>query len=1134
MLRSPQFPLAFLLPALLSAGWILAPTAPAQTGTHAQLRPGTTPLGVCDGGPFCPAGCNTLVESHSQTIDPSRPGTTQGSLGSQFPLGFPKFDSTKGTLKSVQILITATPWDRSYQFENQATAACSPTPQANCPVRISASLTVTPQHPGAGMLDFTSDFGLRFTTWPSQTIPAFDGTINFGGNCPLGAGIDDNIVPAIGACSGATVADAADHLVGSGYTICFPNGPDVVQTACVTDATGLAFYQSPGGVGTYNFNLVSGDTSFILDQFMNCPGVFHGRLIKIKLRADINYYYCPANLPPVTTPDAALVCPNSPASCPSFVDIPVLANDCDPDQSCPAVFGHLNCGSLTICSQPAHGTVALVGCGSASSGVGCPQTNNCAGCVVRYTPTAGYTGTDTFCYKVADTGDGAGGAPLFSAPTPVSIRVCPPPNAVDDNFSTLVGTAVTLNVLCNDTGASAVGSAPNNTTCIGCTGTALTALNFPACSATTIVCSSAQVVSGPAHGTLQTAVACTGTSGSCSTGSNCFRYTPAPGYCGVDSFVYKVIDSAGCCDTATVNLTIFAPPLAVNDAFTTCEDASCETDNCVVMNVLANDLPNGGTSCPSGTGGALNCASIVITQQPSGGTLVISQPCGGLPNGGCTNACIRYCPTPGFRGTDTFKYRVSDSRTNTNTCQSNVFPGVSNEALVTITVCCAPDAVDDEVQDEDPLDLVPIVIDVLANDLPFQHRLNDGPCLDLTLDQNSLTIVNGGAGCPPPTKGSVSVFTDTDGRRKVLYTPTVPLGLTGHDQFSYLVRNSCGCCDTACCRIVPPPPCDERRRDVCGSLLLFPEVDNRTGRITLLTFTDGCCGAPAQPTQVETVFIRKETCTETNATFTLTPCDTLSILSTSLVAPNSQGYLYLFAKNGHTTPANPNGTPIVFNHLIGESLVLDGTLATEYAVNAVSFRGLGVDGAENDDDGDGVRDLNGPGSTAPEYEEAPREILFPRFLGQDGSPTAPFSSEVVLVALTGGSAFQTRVSISGYNDNEQPFGGTWSFFCWDRVPLAQFAAGTTNDNLDVNGDDDEIVGWPPPRRNAGWLVINGDQATSSQEVITDPAVYALLIERASGWKVATLPFEICSQSNADLLPHALLGDGPNPVAGDNQ
>lgn len=1122
---SPAHPLLWCLPALCLATQL----GLAQSGTQSPSRVAPLPLGVCDGGPFCPGGCTTLLESYSQTINPSRPGTTLGSLGTEFPNPFPKFDSTKGTLKSVQIVITATPWDRKYQFENQAAASCAPQVPVNCPVRLSARLTVLPEHPGATLIDFTSDFGLRFTTWPGQSIPAFDGGIDFGGICPLGAGIDDDIVTP-GACNVATVADAADHLVASGYTICFPNGPEVTQTVCVTDAVGLGFYQSPGGAGNFNFDLASGDTSFILDNLMGCPGVIHGRLFKIKLRADVNYWYCPANQPPITNPDQTLVCPNAGSSCPSYVDIPVLANDCDPTQDCPAVFGRLDCGSLAICSQPVHGTISIVGCGSASSGTGCPQTNNCPGCVVRYTPAIGYTGTDSFCYKVSDTGDGMGGPVLSSAPTPVSIRVCPPPNAIDDSFSTMVGRAVTLNVLCNDTGAPAVGSSANNTTCVGCTGTVVGALPFPACAATTIVCSSAQLVSGPAHGSVQAAASCAGTSGGCSAGSNCFVYTPAPGYCGADSFTYKVTDSAGCCDTATVSLTIYAPPLANPDSYATCEEASCESDNCVTMNVLANDVPGGGTGCPLGTGSAIDCGSIEITQYPAGGQLTLGQPCGSP----CAGACIRYCPNLGFRGADSFKYRVSDSRVNTNACQSNVFPGVSNEATVTILVRCAPDAIDDKFVDDDPLDLAPLVIDVLANDQAFRLRDVNEPCAGLTLDQNSLVIVDGGTSCSPPTKGSVTVITDIDGRRKVLYTPSVPLGPTGHDQFSYLVRNSAGCCDTACCEINAPPPCDERRRDLCGSLLLFPELDNRTGRVTLLTLTDGCCGAPAQNTLVETVFIRKETCTESNSTFTLSPCDSLTLLGSSLVAPNAQGYLYVFAKNNHATAANPNGTPIVFNHLIGQSLILDGTLASEYCVNAVSFRGLGAEGAENDDDGDGIRDLNGPTLGLPEYEEAPREIHFPRFLGQDGAATPVFASEVILVALSGGGAFQTRVRISGYNDNEQPFGSTWTFRCWDRVALRELAIGTLDANLEVNGDGDEIVGWPLPRRNAGWLVIDGDEAFSDAEVIHDPAIYALLVEREGAWKAATLPFEICSQVNGDLLPQSVLGDGPAPVNGDDQ
>jgi hypothetical protein len=67
------------------------------------------------------------------------------------------------------------------------------------------------------------------------------------------------------------------------------------------------------------------------------------------------------------------------------VDIPVLAND---STTC----GVLDCASLTITAAPQHGTLLVQGC-----------SGNCASCVAHYTPTAGYSGPDSFSYSVGNT-----------------------------------------------------------------------------------------------------------------------------------------------------------------------------------------------------------------------------------------------------------------------------------------------------------------------------------------------------------------------------------------------------------------------------------------------------------------------------------------------------------------------------------------------------------------------------------------------------------------------------------------------------------------------------------------------------------------------------------------------------------
>jgi hypothetical protein len=254
-----------------------------------------------------------------------------------------------------------------------------------------------------------------------------------------------------------------------------------------------------------------------------------------------------------------------------------------------------------------------------------------------------------------------------------------------------------------------------------------------------------------------------------------------------------------------------------------------------------------------------------------------------------------------------------------------------------------------------------------------------------------------------------------------------------------------------------------------------------------------------------------------------------------------QGYLYAYAKNSTPTPKNPTGTPIVFNHLIGQELIIDGINNLDYGMNAVAFKAYGAnandetDGTPNDDDGDGIRDLNGKNSIGPEYDEAPDKICIPRFLGQDFAGGNTYAnSQLILINLSGGRAFTTTIAIEGYNDNEEQFSGQYTFYCWAKPYLRDLSAATLQSYLlSTNNNPNEIAGL---NEESGWLTLNGLVANSvGPESIADPAIYAVLVEELQGHWAADLPFECCVQTNGALLPTSIFGDGdPNPVAGDNQ
>ncbi|MBN9522986.1 tandem-95 repeat protein, partial [bacterium] len=131
----------------------------------------------------------------------------------------------------------------------------------------------------------------------------------------------------------------------------------------------------------------------------------------------------PVNDPPAPHPDTLVVAEDAAAT---VVDV------LDNDSSGPETGETLVVVSVT---QPTHGTITLVGG------------------VVRYTPTANYTGADFFAYTVSD---GNGEASIGS----VAVTVTPvndPPTAAPDAFTVDPGAPSTLVVLANDSSAPDAG-----------------------------------------------------------------------------------------------------------------------------------------------------------------------------------------------------------------------------------------------------------------------------------------------------------------------------------------------------------------------------------------------------------------------------------------------------------------------------------------------------------------------------------------------------------------------------------------------------------------------------------------------------------------------------------------------------
>ena len=169
--------------------------------------------------------------------------------------------------------------------------------------------------------------------------------------------------------------------------------------------------------------------------------------------------------------------------------------------------------------------------------------------------------------------------------------------------------------------------------------------------------------------------------------SGAITYTPNLGFSGLDSFTYTVQDTLGAVSNVAVARVAVAaganpPPLALNDSISTLRNTA------VSIGVLANDTDANG----------LNLATLTVVTAPVNGTAIVNPAAAGA---------ILYTPAAGFVGTDTFSYTVQDT-----------LGAVSNVAVVTVTVTAPavnlpPVAVNDTITTPQG---APILINILAND----------------------------------------------------------------------------------------------------------------------------------------------------------------------------------------------------------------------------------------------------------------------------------------------------------------------------------------------------------------------------------------------------------------------------------
>jgi hypothetical protein len=217
---------------------------------------------------------------------------------------------------------------------------------------------------------------------------------------------------------------------------------------------------------------------------------------------------------------------------------------------------------------------------------------------VTYSPAPGFTGNASFAYTVADN-DGT-----VSAPATVTVRVNAPPVASDDAATTMVGTAVPIAVLGNDSDADG-----------------------------TLAVGTVAIVAPPATGSASVAP------------NGVVTYTPPASGTVPASFTYRVADNDGALsNVATVTVTIVAnvAPVAADDAIVVATGGTVTVLVGGATSLLANDTD-------------ADADPLVVTVAP-----VVPPQRGALTL--ATNGTFSYVHDGSAPGYDEFTYQACDGR----------------------------------------------------------------------------------------------------------------------------------------------------------------------------------------------------------------------------------------------------------------------------------------------------------------------------------------------------------------------------------------------------------------------------------------------------------------------------------------
>ena len=379
------------------------------------------------------------------------------------------------------------------------------------------------------------------------------------------------------------------------------------------------------------------------------------------------------NDPPVATDDSGNTNEDT------AVTIDILDNDSDVD-------GTVDPTSVIFVNQPNGSTLSTDGKTLTVPDEGTYAIDPTTG-LVTFTPVANYNGTPTPVeYQITDD-DGL----TDIAQIAITVNdINDPPVARDDNNDTDEDTAVTIDILAND---SDVDGTIDPTSVIF--------INQPNGS---ILSADDKTLTVPDEGTY----AIDPTTG-------LVTFTPEPNYNGTATPVeYQVADDDGLTATAIINLTVNDvndPPVAEND---TGEE---DEDTAITINVLNNDEDVDGTVDPT---------SVIFINRPNGSTISADRKNLTVPNEGRyaidpTTGLVTFTPEPNYNGTPTpVEYQVADD------------DGLTTTATIDLTINDVNDPPVAENDSRNTTENTAITINVLNNDED----------VDGTIDPTSVVFVN--------------------------------------------------------------------------------------------------------------------------------------------------------------------------------------------------------------------------------------------------------------------------------------------------------------------------------------------------------------------------------------------------------